>query len=184
MAERRRAVFLDRDGTLLVDRGYTHRPSDMRFLRHVKGGLKALQAGGFDLVLITNQSGVDRGFFTSAQMEEFHRTLAARLAKSEVSLRGVYVCPHHPDAGCPCRKPGTALFEQAVRDLGLDPSASFAVGDRAHDAIAGRKVGCRTVLLRKSYLKRELGELERAGIDPDFIAADFLDAARWILRAR
>ncbi len=184
MAEGRRAVFLDRDGTLLVDRGYMYRTEDLRFLPGVRDSLRRLRDRGLGLVLITNQSGIARGFFTRDEMDAFHRALEARLAASGVMLRGIYVCPHLPEAGCACRKPGTLLYETAVQDLHLNPAASFAVGDRAHDVIAAHRLGIRTVLLRRRYLARELAELAPLGIRPDHVAADFAAAARWILRAR
>lgn len=184
MPRRRRSVFLDRDGTLVLDRGYMHRPADLRLLPYVVQGLRELQRAGLDLVLITNQSGVSRRFYTMAQMDTFHRALITRFAKANISLRGIYVCPHHPDAGCECRKPATALHMQAARELGLDTTASFSIGDRAHDVIAGKRIGCRTVLLRKSYTRREISEMDRFGIKPDFIANSFLEAARWVVRTR
>ncbi len=183
MVDLRRAVFLDRDGTLLRDKGYMHRTSDLRFLPHVKEGLKQLQDGGFDLVLITNQSGIERGIFTVAEMDAFHVAMAARLARAGVTLRGIYACPHHPDVGCACRKPGTALYERAIRELGLDAAASFMVGDRAHDVLSAHRVGARTILLKTGYLRRELDELTRARVRPDFIATGIPAAARWILKA-
>ncbi len=184
MAEGRRAVFLDRDGTLLVDRGYMHRPEDLRFLPGVQEGLRRLQARGLALILITNQSGIARGFFTADQMDAFHRVLEVRLAMVGVTLRGIYACPHLPEAGCACRKPGTLLYETAISDLHVNPARSFAVGDRAHDIIAAHRVGAKTVLLRRRYLPRELAELKPLGVRPDYLAADFTAATRWILRAR
>ena len=184
MPSARRAVFLDRDGTLIFDRGYMHRPSDLRLRPHVSQGLRELQARGFDLVLITKQSGIGRGLFSHAELNGFHRALIARLADSEIVLRRIYVCPHHPDAGCRCRKPGTALHRRAIRQLGLSPKRSFTIGDRAHDVVAGSRVGCRSVLLRTRYLHRELSEMIGFGVKPDFIAKDFLAAARWVVHAQ
>jgi histidinol-phosphate phosphatase family protein len=177
-------VFLDRDGTLLLDKGYMHRPVDLRFLPRVKECLRKLQSEGFDLVLITNQSGVERGLITPEQLAGFHAAMEARLARAGVTLRGIYVCPHHPDTGCSCRKPGTALHARAIRELGLDPFASFAVGDRAHDVLAGHRIGARTVILRRRYLRRELDELTRSGVRVDHVAAGMPEAVRWILRTR
>lgn len=184
MARGRRAVFLDRDGTLLVDRGYMHRPEDIRFLPGVREGLQRLQSRRLDLILITNQSGIARGFFTVDEMHAFHRALEVKLASAEVAFRSIYVCPHLPEAGCACRKPGTLLYETAIQELHLNPRRSFAVGDRAHDVLAAHRMGARTVLLRRRYLARELAELAPLGVRPDYLAADFRAAVRWILRAQ
>ena len=176
------AVFLDRDGTLLVDRGYMHEVDDLRFLPLVIDGLRSLRRSGYQLVIATNQSGIGRGLFTRSEMDKFHRALLTRLAEADVALEAIYVCPHVPGAGCRCRKPGTALFRRAIRDLSLDPSRSFVVGDRAHDVVAGHRVGCRTVLIRRSYLKRELDELAVYRMQPDHIARNLLEASGWIVR--
>jgi len=183
VVEGNRAVLIDRDGTLLVDRGYMHDPSDIRFLPGALDGLRKLMSGGYLLVLITNQSGIGRGYFTVKQLATFHSEMAARMERKGVRLDGIYFCPHHPRAGCGCRKPGTKLFIQAVRDFAIDPRVSFVMGDRAHDVLAGHFVGIRTILVRRKYFRQELDELVAYGVSPDKVVRDLDEAGDWITSA-
>jgi len=171
-----RFVFLDRDGTLVRDHGYTHRVEDYALLPGVREGLGRLARAGFRLVVVTNQSGIGRGFYDAAAFHAFQRVLADDLARSGIALEASFFCPHLPDAGCACRKPAPGLLLEAARTLGADLTASFVVGDRAADAEAGRRAGCRDVVLVRADGAPDPGAPADVAVVPDVDAA-----ARWIL---
>jgi D-glycero-D-manno-heptose 1,7-bisphosphate phosphatase len=137
-----RFVFLDRDGTLVRDRGYTHRLEDYELLPGVVGALRRLSDAGFGLAIVTNQSGIGRGLFTLEDYERFERHLEQDLAEQGVSIAGSFFCPHAPGVGCRCRKPAPELFERAARVLGADLGRSYAIGDARRDAEAALAAGC------------------------------------------
>jgi D-glycero-D-manno-heptose 1,7-bisphosphate phosphatase len=175
----RAAVFLDRDGTLTLPRHYPSRPEHLVLRPDVVPVLRALRSKGWLLVVVTNQSGVARGYFTAAELDLMHADLRARLAAAGAPLDGVYHCPHHPDGAvaelairCPCRKPEPGLLARAATDLGIDLGASWMVGDAASDVEAGRRAGCRTVLV---------GHRPDGTGGPDFVAPSTAQALRQIL---
>jgi histidinol-phosphate phosphatase family protein len=137
-----RFVFLDRDGTLVRDRGYTHRLEDYALLPGVVPALRRLIEAGFALAIVTNQSGIGRGLFTLEEYERFERHLEQDLAEKGIPIAGSFFCPHAPGAGCRCRKPAPGLFERAARVLGADLSRSYVIGDARRDAEAGLAAGC------------------------------------------
>ncbi len=148
------ALFLDRDGTLVHARHYPSRPEDLVLYDGIGPDLHRLQAAGFHLVVITNQSGIARGYFTEADLSRMHDHLAAELARFGVRLDGVYFCPHHVDGvvpdlavACECRKPQPGMLTRAAADLGLDLARSWFVGDILDDVEAGNRAGCRTILV-------------------------------------
>jgi D-glycero-D-manno-heptose 1,7-bisphosphate phosphatase len=143
----RRYVFLDRDGTLVHDVGYGHRLEDYALLPGVRDGLRRLADAGFRLSVVTNQSGIGRGFYTEAQFHAFQARLREDLAEAGVTLDRTYFCPHLPDAGCSCRKPAPGLLERAARELGADLARSWVIGDRESDAELARRAGCRGAVL-------------------------------------
>jgi histidinol-phosphate phosphatase family protein len=163
------AVFLDRDGTIVVDKHYLADPDGLELLPNALDGLRELRDLGARLVVVTNQSGVGRGYFPAETVERMHERLRELLAQGGVELDGIYVCPHAPGAGCACRKPGTALFERAADDLGLDLGESFVLGDKDADVEAGRRIGATPILVGP-------------GMDAD--APDLLEAARLIQSRR
>jgi histidinol-phosphate phosphatase family protein len=138
-------------------------------------GLLELKRMGFGLVVITNQSGVGRGYFSEGRLASIHRRLTDLLAAAEVSLDGIYYCPHKPDDNCRCRKPQSLLVEKAAAELGFDPRASFVIGDKPCDIDLGRRVGAKTILVRTGYGDRLAAERL---MSPDFLANDVQDAAR------
>ncbi|MDI3342039.1 MAG: HAD family hydrolase [Sphaerobacter sp.] len=178
-----RAIFLDRDGTLVHRRHYPSRPEHLRLYAGVTPALRRLQAAGFRLVVVTNQSGLARGYFTEDDLRRMHDHLAAELARGGVRLDGIYHCPHHPDGvvpalarRCACRKPAPGMLHRAARELGLDLGRSWLVGDILDDVEAGRRAGCRTVLV-------DLGTEALPGAAerwPDFVARDTSHALRII----
>jgi len=147
MAERRKALFLDRDGVINRERGeHTWRIPDFEVLPQVAPALKALRLQGWLTIVISNQSGVALGLYTLGEVEDLHRYLHHRLADAGAALDAVYYCPHHPDHGrCLCRKPGSLLLERAIARYGIDPARSFMIGDRERDVQAAEAVGVKGV---------------------------------------
>lgn len=165
-----RAVFCDRDGTLIGDVGYPRDPDQVRLVDGAVEALAALHRAGFALVVVSNQSGIGRGIVSAEQAESVHERFVAELAARGVELDDVRYCPHSPDERCECRKPSPKLLRDAARKLGVDLGASFMVGDKPSDVEAGRRAGCRTVLLAPAP----------AGA-ADFVAAGWPEAAAYVL---
>ena len=148
------AVFLDRDGTLVHPRHYPSRPEELILYDGIGAGLRRLQTAGFKLIVITNQSGLARGLFTTDDLDRMHDYLTDCLAQLGVRVDGVYYCPHHPEGvvpslavECGCRKPQPGMLVQAAHDLHIDLARSWFVGDILDDVEAGSRAGCRTVLV-------------------------------------
>jgi len=179
-----RAIFLDRDGTLNEDLGYTHEVERLRLLPGVVPGLKQLAALGFRLVIVTNQSGIARGRFSLDDMRRFNDALCGRLAGEGIEIAAVYHSPYHPTEGVgpyrrdsECRKPRPGMLLAAARDLALDLPASFAIGDKISDVAAGRAAGCRTILVQTGRAGQGEPELTAR---PDAVARDLVHAAQLI----
>jgi D-glycero-D-manno-heptose 1,7-bisphosphate phosphatase len=182
------AVFLDRDGTLIEERGYLGKLEDIVVLAGTPAALRLLRDAGYALVLVTNQAGVARGFFDESFVREAHRYLARLLASEGIVLDGYYYCPHHPEGvvpayarACRCRKPGPGMVEQAARDLDLAVGGSFVVGDKWLDVELATNAGARGILVRTGYgagIEDEPPDTAR----PLAIVDTLLDAAREILR--
>ena len=188
----RRAVFLDRDGVLVEDTNVLTEPEQLRLVSGVPTALKQLKQAGFFLVVVSNQAVVARGLATEAKVQQINHCMDAMLqAAGAPALDAIYFCPHHPQAtmesyriNCECRKPRPGLLLRAAQELSLDLSASFLVGDRITDVIAGARAGCRTVLVESSQSAAppiETVEPLDVSVAPDHICADLSDAARWIL---
>jgi D-glycero-D-manno-heptose 1,7-bisphosphate phosphatase len=179
----RRAAFLDRDGTLVREVGYLSDPLQVELLPGVPAALARLRAAGFALVVISNQAGVGRGYFPLSRVYETMARLRRLLRAGGVELDGIYFCPHPPDAGCACRKPGIELFERAAEDLGIHLRASAMVGDKRIDVEAGRRAGALGVLVESGYGAAEAALAAEAAPEsrPDFVAADLGSAAAWLI---
>ncbi len=156
----RRAVFLDRDGTINVEKEYLIDPLDFEFIPGAPEALKSFQDAGFLLVIVSNQSGVARGYFTESQVNELHQYMEKRLEPFGVTLDGIYYCPHHPEYGqgeylsdCDCRKGKPGMLLKAATKLQIDLSQSFMVGDKIADIQAGHAAGCKTYLVKTGYGK-------------------------------
>ena len=175
----RRAVFVDRDGTLIEEREYLADPAGVALLPGAAAGLRRLAEAGFALVLVTNQSGIARGLYGEAEYARVHARLETLLAAEGVRLDGAYHCPHHPDftGPCACRKPLPGLFTRAAAELGLDLARSCAVGDRLRDVLPLLERGGRALLVRTGY-GREEAPLAPPGVE---LAEDLEDAARRIV---
>jgi histidinol-phosphate phosphatase family protein len=141
-------VFLDRDGTLIEDVGYPKDPELVRILPGVTDALHRLAAAGRLLVVVSNQSGIGRGLITADEARSVHERFVTDFAAAEVSFADVRYCPHRPEEGCRCRKPSPGMLCDAADALGISLQDSFMVGDKLSDVEAGRRAGCRTVLLK------------------------------------
>jgi D-glycero-D-manno-heptose 1,7-bisphosphate phosphatase len=171
-------VLLDRDGTLIVERHYLARAEDVELLPLTAPGLRLMQAAGLGLAVLTNQSGLGRGYFDWAALHAVHARMTQLLAQEGVSLDGIYVCPHTPEADCNCRKPRPGLVQWAAAELHFDPSKSFVVGDKPCDIELGRRVGAIAILVRTGY-----GAFwEHEGLQADYIVDDVTAAAHIIRR--
>jgi D-glycero-D-manno-heptose 1,7-bisphosphate phosphatase len=178
----RRAVFVDRDGTLNPDLKYLREAERLEVYRGVIEGLRILRAHGYLIVCVTNQSGVERGFYTEADVAHIHTRLNEILARGGASVDRFYYCPHAPEHHCDCRKPGTKLFLDAAADLGIAWGPSAIIGDRILDIQAGEKLGLCTVLVpSRGHRVEVLKEFPERGPMPDLIAPSFYGAAVRIL---
>jgi histidinol-phosphate phosphatase family protein len=182
-----KAVFLDKDGTLIEDVPFNVDPDLIRLTAGAAEGTRALHAAGYRLVIVSNQSGVARGLFPRAALRSVERRVRQLLDAVGVPLAGFYDCPHHPEGtvpdyavACKCRKPEPGLILRAARELGLDPARSWLIGDILDDVEAGGRAGCRTVLLDNGHeTEWKAGPWRR----PDYVATDLAEAARLILSA-
>jgi len=178
-----KAVFLDRDGTINIDVHYLDNPENFQLYSNVGNCLGKLKDAGYMLIVITNQSGIGRGYFTEQQLSRIHERMQSDLSRFGVVLDDIYYCPHLPEDNCACRKPRTGLFEAAIRDHDVDPTRSFMIGDKILDIEAGYKVGVRTILVPEpSEWETCLANESQWQIHPDYIATDFMDGVAWLLK--
>lgn len=185
-------MFIDRDGTLTEERGYINHPRRLQLLPRSAEALRRLNRAGVPAVVVTNQAGIARGYFSQDVLRAVNDAMVERLASEGAHLDGIYVCPHHPSEGeppwraqCDCRKPRPGLLHRAAAELGLDLERSVMVGDKASDLVPAAAVGARSVLVLTGY---GLGEWEYRretfAIKPDHVADDLLEAVDWILGQR
>jgi D-glycero-D-manno-heptose 1,7-bisphosphate phosphatase len=177
--QRRRFVLLDRDGTVMVEKHYLADPEGAELIPGAAAALRRLAQRGLGLAVVTNQSGVGRGYFDLARLAEIHRRLENLLEREGVRLDGIFFCPHHPDAGCACRKPRTGLVTRAAQLLDFDPSRAFVVGDLPSDVALARAVSATSVLVRTGHGARTVAGGEAA---PDHVVDDLPAAAALIER--
>ncbi len=177
------AIFLDRDGTINFDSGYVSSVDEFQILPAARAGLRLLRDRGYLLFIVTNQSGLARGYLTRRGLTAIHRKLRRELARDGVKLKGIAICPHHPDARCRCRKPSPLLVEKLARKFRLDLPRSYFVGDKLLDVETGRNAGCRTVLIASGPRLRVF-KRSPSWPAPDAVASDLLAAARRIPPSR
>ena len=181
----RRAVFFDRDGTLLDLVPYLHRPEEVRLVPGAAEGLRLLGQKGWLRVLATNQSGIARGLFAWEDLEAVHERMRALLRSAGADVDAIEVCPHHPDFDrqCACRKPEPGLLLRAARRLGIDPAESWMIGDRFEDLDAGRRFGARGILVLTGYGREQaLASAESDWEGVACAARDFGAAAELLVR--
>ena len=158
MNGKQRAVFLDRDGTINVEKEYLHKIEDFEFIPGAPEAIKRLKDAGFLVVVVSNQSGIARGYFDEEAVERLHRYIQSELAAYGTSIDAFYFCPHHPDKGlgfykraCDCRKGNPGMLLQAAREYDVDLQRSFMVGDKLADIEAGERAGCTSFLVLTGY---------------------------------
>lgn len=180
-----KAVFLDRDGTIIEDIGYLNHPGEIKFIPGAIEAIKSLNQAGYKVVVITNQAGVARGLITEDMLQTIDKTLHKWILSGGAQLDGLYYCPHHPEHGvypykqvCECRKPHPGLIKRAKRDLDIDLSASYMIGDKATDIEAGKAAGTKTIHVLSG---RGIGEQKNLKGSPDHTAQNMLEAVKWIL---
>jgi D-glycero-D-manno-heptose 1,7-bisphosphate phosphatase len=188
MSALRRAVFLDRDGTIIEEAGYPDRLERIVFFPFSVDVVRTLNGGGFAVVVVTNQSGIARGVVPEAFVGEAHRYIADRMEAGGARIDAFYYCRHHPEAfdvslrgPCDCRKPQPGLLQRAAADLGIDLRRSFIVGDRWQDLGAGHAVGARGVLVRTG-VGRDQEQRTDARLPGALVVDDLAGAAAWILQ--
>jgi len=173
-------VALDRDGTIIVERNYLADPDGVELLPGAPEGIRRLRELGCTILVVSNQSGVGRGFFDLATVERVNARMAELLAREGASIDGIYVCPHAPEEGCGCRKPRTGLLDRAAEDYGFEPSSLFVIGDNVCDMELGAMAGAITILVRTGYGAR----VENDRACEFHHAADDLRGAAEVIEAR
>lgn len=186
-----KAVFLDRDGTIIEEVVYLARPDQVLFIPWAIDSLRRLKAAGYKLIVVTNQSGVARGLFTEKDVKRVNQHIQRQLEENNAGIDGWYYCPYHPEGtvapynvDSPMRKPGTGMVELAARDHSLDLSASWMVGDKASDILCGRKLGMKPILVLTGFgvAQRKILEEKYPSRKPLPVVESIREAAEWILR--
>ncbi len=188
MFQSRPAVFLDRDGVVNEEVHHLHRVEDLRLLPGAAAAIRRVNDRGIPVVLVTNQSVVARGLCTAQDVEVIHKALLTLLAGEGAHLDGIFSCPHHPEGLgsyrrlCRCRKPEPGLLIRAAREFRVNLKRSVLIGDQVKDLEAGRRAGCRVVLVLTGHGREALLHLEGRGVPPDYVAQDLDEAVDWCLR--
>lgn len=186
--KKRRAVFLDRDGTINEDVGYPSRIDQVRIYPYAFEALRKIKDAGFAAVVVTNQSGIGRGYLTEADLAAIHRFIAAEFAARAVRIDAFYYCPHYEFSDlpgyrglCACRKPEPEMGRRAAADLDLDLERSYMIGDKVEDIRFGLAIGAKPVLVRTGYGAESERRLPELGITPAAVADDLRTAVDWVL---
>ncbi|TAN62893.1 D-glycero-beta-D-manno-heptose 1,7-bisphosphate 7-phosphatase [bacterium] len=180
----KKAVFIDRDGVIIEERNYAYKVEDLAFIPGSIDALKALAKTDYVIIIVTNQAGIARGYFTEKDYNAFTAHMLRLLKDAGARVDGVYFCPHHPAEGvgkyrvdCDCRKPKTGMIDSAAGDFGIELGSSWFIGDKSSDILAGKSAGCRAVLVKTGYGGKDAGN----GTEPDYVTDDLNSAVRLIL---
>jgi len=179
-----RAVFLDRDGTINVERSYVHLPEEFEFIPGAPEAIKLLNDANYNVIVVSNQSGIARGYYDEAAVARLHRYLDDELARFCAKVDAYYYCPHHPDYGigdykrsCDCRKPMDGMLRRGAQEFSLDLSLCYMIGDRLVDVEAALRAGCRPMMVRTGY-----GNIESTRLPPEIpLFNDLFEAVREII---
>lgn len=176
-------VFLDRDGTINVEKNYVHRIEDFQFIEGSIQGIKLLNDNGYKVFVISNQAGIARGYYSEADVDILHRYVNDELFKQGAHIDGFFYCPHHPEHGvgiykteCQCRKPRIGMFEQATKELDVDKNVSWMIGDNISDIQAGKNYGVRTILVATGYGKETIDRIK-----PNYFVPNLYEACKVII---
>ena len=189
------AVFLDRDGTINEEVGYLDSMDKLKMIPAAHEAIRLINLSGMKAIVVTNQAGVARGFFTEKFVRQTHEVIQTALLEKKASIDKFYYCPHHPTEGtgiylqnCNCRKPSPGMLLQAAHDLDIELGSSYMVGDRYRDVETAKKVGVKGILVKTRYGREVLQDVDpdvaTAGNKPDFVAEDILEAVKWIMKDR
>ncbi|MEI7690676.1 MAG: D-glycero-beta-D-manno-heptose 1,7-bisphosphate 7-phosphatase [bacterium] len=178
-----KAVFLDRDGTINVEKKYLHKVEDFELIKDVPKAIKSFKKSGFLVVVVTNQAGIGRGLYKEEDVENIHEYLNLELNKFHTQIDAFYYCAHHPEHGvgkykivCDCRKPGIGMLKQASIDLDVDLNKSYMIGDNLKDIKAGNLAGCKTILVETGYGANEKNKINKENT-PGIIAENLYEAS-------
>ncbi len=169
----KKAIFLDRDGTIVVERDYIRDPKQVELIPGAGEAINGFHSLGFLAVLVTNQSAVARGYITEERLIEINKRMESLLSQEGAFLDAIYFCPHHPDDGCYCRKPMPGLLKRAYKDLNIDRGGSFVIGDMDCDIGLGKREGIKTILVLTGHGRETLKKTE-----PDYVVDNILEAGR------
>jgi len=189
------AVFLDRDGTINEEVGYLDSLDKLKMIPAAYEAIRLINKSCMKAIVVTNQAGVAKGFFTEKFVRQTHEIIQAALLEKKASIDKFYYCPHHPTEGtgiylqnCNCRKPSPGMLLQAAHDLDIELGSSYMVGDRYRDVETAKKVGVKGILVKTGYGREVLQDIDpdvvTAGNKPDFVAEDILEAVKWIMKDR
>ena len=185
MSEKNKAVFLDRDGTIIEDSGYINSPEQIKFIPGSIEAIKKLNDAGYKVVIISNQAGIARGLLSEDMLQTIDKIIHRQILSGGGHIDASYYCPHHPEHGvypykqdCECRKPHPGLIKKAVKDKELELAGSFMVGDKSSDIETGKRAGVKTVFVRTGHGQEEEKGLK---VKPDHLADNLTEAVRWIL---
>jgi len=181
-----KAVFLDRDGVIIEDAGYVGEIERVKFIPGAGQAIRLLNENGFKVIIITNQAGVARGYFSEEAVEEINTYVQETLAKEGALIDKTYYCPHHKEGvieeyrkDCYYRKPSPGMIEEAVRDFHIDLKRSFLIGDKGSDIEAGRRAGCKTILLAGENTQESAAGSE---VVSDYTASNLFEAVKWLMK--
>lgn len=174
-----KAIFLDRDGTIIKDRNYLSDPNKIHIYKGVIPALKKLKKQGWKLIIGTNQAGIARGFLSLETLQEIHRRLFQLFKKQNLIMDDIFFCPHHPDERCQCRKPNVGMLMQAQKKHHLDLKQCIVIGDNESDIQWGINGGMKTILVLTGYGKKTL---MKGKIKPDCVVRSLPYAVKWILK--
>jgi D-glycero-D-manno-heptose 1,7-bisphosphate phosphatase len=185
-----RAVFLDRDGTIITETGYLNHPDQVELIPRAGAAVKLLNEAGFKVIVITNQAGIAKGLVPENMLPAIHDKLAQLLQQKGAAIDGFYYCPHHPEGtveqykiSCDCRKPLPGMLLRAAREFSITIADSYVIGDKSCDIELARNAGAKAVMVLTGYGTAELARHREARLaPPDYIALDLYDAAYWILK--
>ena len=185
----KRAVFLDRDGTINEDVGYPNQFSQINIYPDSFEAVRKINQAGFLAVIVTNQSGIGRGFITEGELQVIHQKIESAFSKHKAHLDGIYSCPHYPLSSaplyrknCSCRKPNPGLALQAASELNIDLESPYMIGDKVEDMLFGWNIKASSILVLTGFGQKSLSKLKKRGTQPAFVAKNLLEAVNWILR--
>ena len=185
--EKNKTIFLDRDGTINKEVNYLSTKQQLEYLPGTISALKLLASDNWQLIILTNQSGVARGLITEDQLRDIHNYMLETLKRDDIKITHIYYCPHHPDYGekldCDCRKPKPGMIFKAAEEFQIDLHHSYLVGDKLNDILAGQAAGLKSVLVKTGYGEKQWREnSQKAEVIPDYIFDDLLEFAKWVVK--